>query len=270
MPLNKPYKYFYCKPCKFSWKTEDFHSDGEEVSALCPICEKNAPECTHSTYNLARTAWQNATGPKTEEGKARVALNPWVDGAHCKKIRILAPAKFDKFPWCHDCDQRDECEKKTIKYCPRDLETTARFIAAFKEGDVSALKEEAGIANAQMWKIFSMMLHNIVDKGVMLKIESTDSDGNKSVRYEKNNLVKELPAFVATLGFSADQQVMTPKAVEQKEALEGNVRREAVTQEEEIAVRKRSADELSRMRALLEQHQQAATLKKTLDDKSGE
>lgn len=268
---DKSYKYFYCKPCKLAWKTEEFHTDGAEISALCPVCEHPALECTHSTYNLARTAWQNATGPKTEEGKARVALNSWKTGEYATKIRIMAPAKFEKYPWCLDCEDREPCKSKLIKYCPRDLETTAKFVAAYKNGDVNDLREEAGLANAQVWKVFSMMIHQIIEKGVMYKVVKFDSEGNEITTYEKNQLVKELPAYLASLGMSADQQVMTPKAAEQKEALEGRIKQEQIDQEEEIVVRKRAADELAKMRKLLEDRQAGGELKKALGvESSGE
>jgi hypothetical protein len=244
-------KYFYCAPCKFAWETDAFLTSGDVVTSLCPVCDQSASECNHSKFNLVK-AWANSTGPKTEAGKARVALNGWKDGAHCSRVRILAPAKFDKFPWCSDCEDREMCSRKEIRYCPRDIETTLKFIQAYKEGDPGALGEEAAIANAKMWNVFNMMIHNIMQKGVMLKVVREDEKGNKSTSYEKNQLVKELPAFISSIGFNADQRVMTPKAVEQKEALEGHLVLEERVQEEAISVRKRAHDELSRLRALME------------------
>lgn len=254
MAKNDPFRYFYCRKCKLSWKSEEFITEGDNRTALCPACEKPAPECSHSTFNLANTAWNNATGPRTEEGKARVALNGWKTGAHCTRIRLMAPAKFEKFPWCQDCEQRTACKNKEIRYCPRDIETLAKFIQAFKDGDPNTLREEAGIANAQMWKVFSMMMHNIVQKGVMLKVERTDGEGNITITYEKNQLIKELPSFIGSLGFNADAQVMTPKSVEQKEALEGHLSREEKTQEEAVEIRKRTLNEIEKFRRLLEEN----------------
>lgn len=251
-------KFFYCKNCKISWIGDSWLTQGDLITSICEVCYAPAPECSYRVHNLATNAWHKATGPKTEAGKARVALNPWKDGTKCRKGKhhILAPAKFDKYPWCTECPDRDDCENKLIKYCPRDFETTLRFVQAYKDGDVNALKEDAAIANAQVSKVFAMMISSIMQKGVMMKTVQVDKNGNELVTWEKNQLVKELPQYMSTLGFTADQQVMTPKAVEQKEALQSFVKPESPEkQSEAMEIRKKTAADLARLRELMEQQQ---------------
>lgn len=263
---NKSYKYFYCKPCKFAWKSEFFLTDGDNITALCPICEKSSPECNHSTYNLSRTAWKNSTGPKTEAGKARSSLNAWKDGTHCTKFHVMAPAKFDSYHFCGECDQRIACEVGSVKYCAKNTEVTSRFLQAYIDGDVNELREMAGWANAQMMAVFSAMVHNILTHGVMIKTIITDSKGKEKEILEKNQLVKELPGYVASLGFNADSQVMTPKAVEQKEALEGFIKKDIEEDQQTIIDVKRQAnEELKRMREALENMEKRNEVRKRLE-----
>lgn len=264
---DKNYKYFYCKDCKLAWKATDFVSTGENTVAICPVCEKQAPECTHSTYNLARTAWSNATGPKTEAGKERVSLNAWKNGLHAK-FHIMAPAKPGKFPLCSSCELIDEC-KESYKYCPKDIETTLLFLQAYQDGKVNDLRELAGWSQAQMMKIMSMMFSDIISRGVHVKTKHIDDAGNVSYTYEKNQLVKELPAFIDVLGFSADQQIMTPKAAEQKEQLQGYVKNTEQDQASEIEYRKKIVDEMKRLREAMESEDERKKIQDRLKEVSG-
>lgn len=252
-------KFFYCGECKIGFETDEFLTLGDDVVADCPVCDKSSLECSHHVYNLTK-AWSKATGPKTPEGKERVALNGWKNGKYCTVVRTMAPAKFAKMPWCPGCEFRDSCEAKEIKYCPKDMETLATFIAAFKDGNPGGLREQAGFANAQTWKIFMMMIHEILEKGVMVGKPVFDSKGNALrdsdnkpiMEYEKNHLIKEIPSFVASMGFNADAQVMTPKSAEQQESLRGHLANEELQQEAQIEVLKRTHDELAKFRELIE------------------
>jgi len=253
-------KYFYCKLCKFPFRSETYHSEGETLVSPCPVCDLPAGQSNHHVFNLKK-AWQNSTGPKTPEGKARVSLNSWKTGIHAQP-HFLAPAKPGKYPLCASCELLESCKNEKYKYCPKDFETALQFMSAYREGNVDNLRELAGWSQAQMLKVFSMMVHDILSRGVQMECKKVDENGNESTFYEKNQLVKELPGYIETLGFSAQDQVMTPRTVEQKEALQGHIRAAEITQVDEVEVKRQHFDELKKMREAIEK----LNIKKSLKD----
>jgi len=276
---EKEQKYFHCQPCRYVWQSSDYLTNGDNFVAICPICEKskNVKEVSWRVANLA-LGWDKATGPVTEEGKARTALNGWKNGRTASKFHIMAPAKPGKYSICAECQYLDEC-KANFKYCPVDLETLARFIQAYKEGAVNDLRELAGLAQANLHKIFNEMVHHILTKGVAIekKIPIFDKEGDIlvgddgkpmfNIQFEKNNLVKDLPAYVQSMGFSAIDQDMTPRTRQESETLKGYIDDKQTDQQSMFELKKKTHDELKRMREAmqnlslgkkLKEHEQAA------------
>ena len=257
---DKNIKYFHCKSCRFVWKTEDYLTKGDDIVAVCPICEKSdhVIETTYRVANLA-LAWDNATGPITPEGKARVSLNGWKNGRNASQYHLLAPAKPGKYSICNDCQYFEEC-KKDYKYCPVDLETLARFVQAYKEQNVNDLREIAGLFQGKMAKILTEMFHHVIVKGAMLEVKEPcinkdgellrDDEGKAIIKtnYIKNALIKDLPIFMQSLGFDAVNQDMTPKTRQETEALKGYLDDKETDQEKLIEIKKRTHDELVKMR----------------------
>jgi hypothetical protein len=269
-------KYFHChrKSCRFVWKTENYLTQGDRFTAICPICERGdeVTETTYRVFNLAQ-GWDKATGPVTPEGKERVALNGWKNGAHTSVFRLMAPAKPGKYAMCEDCQLAEDCKNKPYKYCPTDLETVAKFVQAYKEQNINDLRELAGLATAKMNKILHEMFHQILSTGVQneIKIPVLNKDGEVvldsegepiiNVRYEKNNLIKDLPAFMTTLGFSAELQDMTPKTRQESETLKGYLKDKEVDQTEVVELKKKHFDELVQMRKAIENMNAAKIIK---------
>ena len=257
-------KYFHCRACRYVWQTSDYLTHGDDIIATCPICEKS-DKVTETTYRVANLAlgWDKATGPTSEAGKARVALNAWQHGRNASKFSIMAPAKAGKYSICADCQYTDEC-KKEFKYCPVDLETLARFVQAYKEGSVNDLRELAGLAQANIHKIFNEMIHHILTTGVQsqIKIPILNKEGEIlkdendkpmfNIKWEKNNLVKDLPAFVQAMGFSAIDQDMTPRTRQETETLKDYLDDKDTDQQTMFELKKRTHDELKRMREAVE------------------
>ena len=268
-------KYFHCQRqlCRYVWQSTDYLTQGDTIIATCPICESNkkVKETSHRVANLA-LGWDKATGPVTEAGKSRVSLNAWQHGRNASKFHAMAPAKPGKYAICADCPVMDQC-KAGYKYCPVDLETLARFVQAYKEGAVNDLRELAGLAQAQVHKIFNEMVHHILTKGVAIekKIPIFNKDGDIltddsgkpmfNIQFEKNNLVKDLPAFVTTMGFSAIDQDMTPRTRQESETLKGYLDEKDTDQQSVFELKKKTHDELKRMREAMEKMNLAKKIK---------
>lgn len=256
-------KYFMCQPCRYVWQSDQYLTQGDTIVATCPICEKSdkVKETSHRVANLA-LGWDKATGPVTEAGKARVALNGWVHGRNASKFHLMAPAKPGKYAICDDCQYMAEC-KAGYKYCPMDLETLARFVQAYKEGAVNDLRELAGLAQAQMHKIFNEMAHHVITKGVAIEQISPvlnkdgelilDKNGNPifNISYQKNPLLKDIPIYNQSMGFSAIDQDMTPRTRQESETLKGYLDEKNIDQQTMLDLKKRTHDELKRMREAL-------------------
>ena len=269
--------YFHCQPCKVVWLADDdsYVTVGESLQAVCPVCEKHdgVIHCSWRVFNLYK-GWGMATGPRTEEGKRRASLNNWKHGRFASQLHIIAPAKPEKLPACSSCTIVEKCKSQKFKYCPVDLETIALFIQAYQEGKVNDLKDIAGMNQAQVQKILQNMVHHIMENGVYLttkipvldddKRPVKDDDGNiiYITRHEKNNLLKDIPSFINTLGFSAEQQDMTPAKRQESETLKGHLQDRKEERQSLLQVQKEAHDERIRMRQAIEKMNASAKLKK--------
>jgi uncharacterized Zn finger protein (UPF0148 family) len=278
MENNREAKYFMCQPCRFVWQSSDYLTSGDNLIATCPICEKSnkVKEVSYRVLNL-QNGWDKSTGPVTQEGKDRVSLNAWKNGKNALKHHIMPPAKPGKYAICENCPYIDEC-KKDYKYCPQDLEILARFIQAYKEGAVNDLRELAGLAQAKMHKIFDEIVHHILKNGVAIekKMPIFNKDGDVicgddgkpifNISYEKNNLVKDLPGFIQSMGFNAIDQDMTPRTRQESETLKGYLDDKQVDQQSMLELKKRTHDELKKMREALTNMNLAKQLKDAKQD----
>lgn len=256
----KNIKFFHCHPCRIVFKTTDYVTTGDSATAICPVCESTkVVETSWRVYNVSK-GWDCSTGPKTDEGKKRSSINGWKTGRFASQLHLMAPAKPGKFPLCSDCELIDDCKKTPFKYCPRDVETLAQFVHAYKEGKVNDLRDLAGITQAQMYRVFQKMFDHIMKYGVMFEIKRPilDGEGNPildnngkpqfNIDWSKNNLIKDLPAFQSSMGFSADLQDMTPKTRQETESIKGFLDDKEKDRQSLLDIKKQSLQEMTKMR----------------------
>jgi hypothetical protein len=230
-------KVFYCQECVNSWKSSEYDiGDGDIAYSKCDMCQKPRHEVPHYYFNLPKMHEAQKgkhTGAKTPEGKERVSLNGFKHGMRSKKLAIVAPAKKDKYPDCNGCPYYEACTPD--KYCPVNLTLLTQFVAAYKNNQVSNLKEFAGIMQGNAFVTLKMLFNDILSNGTLVERvisckmdEETDGSTKEEIvkEWQDNPSLKHFVKFMELLGFTAEQQVMTPAKQTENENIEGYVKAE--------------------------------------------
>ncbi len=225
----KEEKTFYCRRTdlhqRYVWVSTEYVFGEDDVAvAECPICGQPCQEVPRY-YTRMYKMWQHATGPRTPEGKARSRLNNWKHGLRAQAATILAPAIPGKFLECNGCEYRRQCEDEQWKYCPVNLEPIMKFIKAYQEGRVTDLRELAAFSQGHVFQAVRMMFQELYKRGVIVKSEkkSMGKNGQQFISEElkANPVLARIPEFLALLGFTAEQQMMTPKVEQDDENVKG-------------------------------------------------
>lgn len=228
-PTEQKAAHFWCNNCKVHWQTNEYKVDeAGETYSHCPECKSKCNQVGPHYANLAIMK-QNATGPKTEKGKARSSANAYKHGNYAKTARMLAPAAFGKYPECKNCEHTYKCEFGDIKHCPEKLEPMLRFLQAVEEKDPEALKMFAGMNLGKTNLALNSAFSEIIDKGILIKsykvLKNGDiactPEGNPIEEFTLNPALKVVPEFMKILGMDADSQQLTPKSKVETDALEG-------------------------------------------------
>lgn len=235
---EKEIRTFYCKRTelhdRWVWRTDEYvvNPDDEsphEYLSNCPICDAPTGDVDDQYYSRWK-GWQASTGPKTEKGKARSRLNGWRHGGSARKFHMLAPALPGKFAECETCMERSDCESEPYKYCPVLLGPMMRFQQAFVEGRIDELRDFAGMNQLRMMQTVQMMFRELQTKGLMVeKTRETEKDGKftrESLGFEANPLISKVIDYLQALGHTAEQQMATPKTVQDDETLQGYLQAE--------------------------------------------
>ena len=228
---NKPTKEektFYCKRTdlhdRYVWVDTEYVYDDDVAIANCPICGQPTQEVPRY-YTRMYKMWQHATGPKTPEGKARSRLNNWKHGLRSSAATLLAPAIPGKFLECNGCEYRKQCEDEHWKYCPVNLEPVVKFIKAYMEGKVTDLRELAAFSQGHVFSLVRMMFQDVYKRGVVIeKVKKAIGKRGEEILSEDlqaNPVLNRIPEFLALLGFTAEQQMMTPKTEQEDENMKG-------------------------------------------------
>ena len=160
--------------------------------------------------------WDNATGPRTPEGKRRSRLNGYQHGAYAQIPILLAPAITGKYLECETCQYVIQCKKEKWQYCPVQVETFLKFMKAYEEGNVNELRDLAAMCQGHLFNILRMAFQQVYKKGVMSEKairEFVNKNGEKvtMIEWQSNPILNRIPELMQQLGFTADQQMMTPK-----------------------------------------------------------
>ncbi len=229
----------YCSPDEVKdHHLEQVSDEAYNMYARCPVCKDWCRAVPHYYANLGK---MHSCGPRTKDGRKRSSLNAFKHGMYAKGNNLLAPAN-GKYDICADCADKEACDNKELKYCPYKLDLMAKFVAAYENGDINAVKAFAGISQARVYMILENMMHEVLTRGVMFiapkvhqgevvkyGVGEQNEDGEYDQyevlnEYSLNPMIDAIPKVMSTLGMSSDQQSMNPaKQVETEESIKGKM-----------------------------------------------
>jgi hypothetical protein len=251
--------HFICRPCKHTFACEPGRvEEAPERTAHpwmyfanCPQCDAESPQQPWEMGLMA--SYGKHTGPKTDEGKARVTKN--IDGyptpEQTKRLRFNSlkhgmyadvleffPARPGQYLQCKNCQiDRDTCLSNTI--CAKEADRAMRYQIAFDENDPSQLRDIYANNQSRMQSILDNMMLSIINTGTELKspvyvndkdggvhfVEKVDENGTVQplVDVKAHPLLKNLGDFISKNSLSMADMGMTPKLNVEEEPLQGNL-----------------------------------------------
>lgn len=251
---------FRCESCRIT-----FDADPREVLpdpdqphhpyryiGTCPDCFSDCEQAGFQRGLLK--AWANATGPRTESGKAAAAKNldghPTPEEALRTRFNAMKhgmtartaqyfPSRPDKYAACSACDvDRDYCEQQPA--CVKQTRLFMQHHAAFEQRNPKHLQGVYADIQASITAIIQMILQTIIADGVKISAPAwtVDKQGNVVIGRFINDktgeletimdvsahpLLKPLTEFLTRNNMSLADLGMTPKAIEQEEQQMGRL-----------------------------------------------
>lgn len=231
--------------------------------AQCPDCGDEA-EQSHWEKALIK-AWQNATGPRTEEGKAATAANlvghPTPEEAQRTRFNALKhgltaktatyfPARPGKYPMCKTCDvEWDWCIDQPA--CTKQTQLFMMHHAAFESRNPKHLMGIYADLQAAVFAVVQQIIQTIIADGVKIAIpayyegkdgelvvaEYVDEEGQRRILMKDvaaHPLFKPLGELLSKNNLSLADMGMTAKAIDDEQQEFGRLQaqqdsREALT-----------------------------------------
>ena len=238
-------KHFWCSECSHYWNTNDFSEpshasidlpdtgadDPLNYYSRCPLCHDWARAVPHYYANLKK---MHPTGPRTEAGKRRSSLNGMTHGLYAQQKNLLAPA-HGKYSICESCDEAERCRDGALKYCPYRVDNMLRFVAAYENGDVEAMRTFAGLTHARMADMLTRSMDAVdktgteliapkVYKGVIVSYEDEDGKEHIVMEHTAHPLITKIIDMMAAMGLTSDQMKINPSKTESDPNPEGNLK----------------------------------------------
>lgn len=219
--------------------------------APCPRCGEKCSQA-HWERSLLK-AWQNATGPKTEEGKAAAATN--LEGHPTKeeslrtrfnamkhgasaKVATYFPAKPGKYALCKTCDVNPIwCASQPC--CVKQTQNFMLHHAAFEQKKPGVLNGLYSEMQAAIYSILQQIILTIIADGVKLERPVfhfdengtlslgvyTDEHGKRQTLMDvsAHPLLKPLTDFLSKNSMSLADMGMTNKVIEAEDMLPGQI-----------------------------------------------
>ena len=279
---------FHCAPCSSAFKGEPSRvEDAPENEhhpwryfGACPKCGAEREQAGWEK-NLLK-AWANATGPKTEEGKAATTTNleghPTPEEAlrtrfngmkHGMSARTATyfPAKPDGYAFCQACEvDRAWCSNQPA--CATKTELFMLHHAAFEQRNPKHLMGIYSDLQASIFAVVQQILQTIVNDGVKIElvkwnldaegkvcvVEYIDESGQRQILRESviaHPLFKPLGELLSKTGLSLADMGMTMKAIEDEENELGKLSHERADQQNMEAYRERQVAALEAVAAMV-------------------
>jgi hypothetical protein len=250
---------FQCRPCKKTFEAEPARTeDAPELEhhpfryfADCPGC---GAEVAQAPWERAlMKAWQNATGPRSDEGKAaaarnleghptpeearRTRFNAMKHGLHARSATYF-PAKPDGYSFCSGCDvDRTWCGEQPA--CVKKTELFMLHQAAFEQRDPKRLMGVYSELHSALFAVLQQILQTIIADGVKITAPQyyTDKEGLMVIaQYVDDHgklttindisahpLFKPLGELLSRLNLTLSDMGMTTKVIENEEGQQGHL-----------------------------------------------
>lgn len=220
--------------------------------AACPDC---GAECgqVHWERSLLK-AWQNATGPKTEEGKAataenlvghptkeeslRTRFNAMKHGASAK-VATYFPARPGKYALCGTCDvDQGWCASQPC--CVKQTQNFMLHQAAFEQKKPGVLTGMYAEMQAAVFSILQQIILTIIADGVKLErpvfhfteegglclgeyVDRHTGERKMLMDVSAHPLLKPLTDFLSKNNMSLADMGMTNKVIEAEDMMPGQI-----------------------------------------------
>jgi len=283
---------FHCDDCDFRFeaepgRVEDWPDDAWHpwrYYAACPLCMDEAPQERQHRHLLKM--WANATGPKTEEGKAAVTANldghPTAEEAKRTRFNSLKhglaaktatywPARPGGYPHCQGCEYLESICAKQVA-CLKRTELLLKHQIAFETGDPGLLVDLRAQLHANVQALIDDMILALAQDGVRLKTpewyydkdggfhfaEGQDADGNvmRMFKIEQHPLLRTLGDMISKLNLGLTDMGMTPKVQDDSETIRGHLTGDAQRGEQLIDYQRRQTEVLENLGGMIERSRQ--------------
>lgn len=257
--------------------------------ALCPDCKAECPQA-HWERSLMK-AWQHATGPTTDDGKAaaaanlvghptkeeslRTRFNAMKHGA-AAKVATYFPASPGKYPMCATCDvDHDYCRSQSC--CIRQTQNFMLHHAAFEQRKPGMLTGMYAEMQAAIYSILQQIIMTIISDGVKLERPEFHFDENGSLslatyvdresgeqrtimEVSAHPLLKAMSELLSRNNMSLADMGMTNKIVEAEDLLPGQLGTKSIPVLSDDEYRRQQLDALRDLSAkVMRSNQKTAT-----------
>jgi len=242
----------------------------------CPRCSDESEQAKWERGLFK--AWVNATGPRTDEGKAATAKNleghPTPEEAkrtrfnamkHGMSARVATyfPARPDKYSFCEACTvDRYWCGQQPA--CSKQTETFMLHHAAMEQKKPGLLTGLHADFQSSVFLIVQMILQQIIADGVQIKrpvyridddgklevSEYFDAEGRRHILYEEiqsHPLFRPLGEILSKNNMSLADMGITQRTVEREEEAMGFIAKTDQKNELLADVANKQADALQRL-----------------------
>jgi hypothetical protein len=287
---------FRCGTCRVRFecapgRVEDNPDAPWHPYAYFADCSRCGRECSEVYWDRnLRKAHAMATGPKTPEGKAKVAgnlpaertkeltdrtrFNALKHGAYARTAKFW-PARPGKYPHCQSCEHFNQgCDELPAPDhtnppgCLKRTELMMSHLIAYESGDPKQLMASQAELQASLRALIDDMILAIVQDGVVQRKYdySIDKDGNvdfistlnaegqleKSITLVAHPLLKTLIEFMHRNGMTLTDSAMTAKTHDDQALMQGYLDSAADDRESEASYREQQRRTLDDLRTMID------------------